>query len=109
MDVIEPGTIRQLAPLAYYWRLEMLRFLSEAEARRQDDDLWKKLRAGCMFRSYRNMVPTHFLAVEELSPNEWSVIELNEENTQLIIRGFPARQSRILREHVDCMHIVKSA
>lgn len=84
----------------------MLRVLSEAEARRHDDAAWKKLTAGQIFYSHRSMVRIYFIAVERLSENEWTVIELSQENTQLIIKGVPARRSRLLREHVSSMYVV---
>lgn len=83
----------------------MLRLLSEEEARRYDDEAWQKLAPGRLFHIHRRMVRTHFIAVERVSQNEWSGIELSPENTQIIIHGLPARQSRLLRDDVRCMWV----
>ena len=86
-------------------RREMLRILSEEEARRQDDVALKKMGPGLVFYIHQNMKRIYFIAVERLTREEWSVIELNQENTQLIIKGLPARQSRLLRDQVSCMNL----
>ena len=83
----------------------MLIVLSEAEARRHDDASWKKLTPGRIFYIFRSMVRIYFIAAEQVSQEEWSVIELSPENNQLLIQGLPARQSRLLREHVNCMDL----
>jgi len=83
----------------------MLRILSEEEARRQDDVALKKMGPGLVFYIHQNMKRIYFIAVERLTREEWSVIELNQENTQLIIKGLPARQSRLLRDQVSCMNL----
>lgn len=83
----------------------MLRVLSEEEARRYDDEAWQKLDRGHLFYIHRNMVRTHFIAVDQVSPGEWSVIELSPENKQLIIKGLPARPSRLLRDDISCMWV----
>lgn len=84
----------------------MLRVLGEEEARRHDAAAWKSLSGGQVFYIHRSAVRTYFIAVEELTGEEWSVIELNQENTQLIIKGLPARQSRLLRNQASCMSIL---
>lgn len=55
---------------------------------------------------HRSMARIYFIAVKQQTREEWSVIELNQENAQIIIKGLPARQSRLLRDQVSCMSSV---
>ena len=83
----------------------MLRVLTDEEARRYDDEAWKKLVPGQLFYIHRSMERTYFIAVEQVSRDEWSVIELGPENKQLLIQGLPARPSRVRRDEVSCMWV----
>lgn len=47
-------------------RVQLLRVLSDAGARRDDNDAWKELIPGRIFHPHRSMVRTSFIAVERL-------------------------------------------
>jgi len=56
--------------------------------------VWSSFRVGGMFiRCIVHPVHVHYLLCNQLSPNEWQVIELNQENRRRMIQGQPLNRT----------------